>query len=622
MENRWSFKDVFVVALLVAIIASVWIAMKQFDRQWEDVKSLKTQVGQLTSEQARTLDQVKELRQAFDSRPTAPVGPATTNNNNPPEKAAPDAHARLRKVRDAKDYARGDWMIDAFAANVAKITPHTYKDLYGRRIQDHVLEGLIEIDPQTLEPNPKIASGWQVSEDGLTITFQLRKDVVFSDGHPLTAEDVLFSLELLQNPNLDNPSERQFYDTIASCTATNPYEVVFKMKEPHYMALTMAGNRNVLPKHFYSKFTIAEINKHPGLLMGTGPYRMPDPEAWTPGKLIELVRNERYWGPAPAFDKLIWREIDNDVTRLTNFRNGEIDLFVAQPNQFDELKADKQITERAVAMNYDTVPTGYMFIAWQQKRDGKATIFADKRVRQAMTFLTDRQGICDIVMLKYATPASGPFAPGSKQENAAIKPMPYDIEKGKALLKEAGWEDRNKDGVIENAAGEPFKFKFTYPSGSVLYDRIMLYIKDSYAKVGVVMELEPLEWSVFAERLENQTFDAVTLRWGGGAVEADIRQMFHSSQVEKGSDNFMNYINPELDKIIDEARRTVSPAEKRYKLWHQAHAILAEDQPYTFMFTAQALRFVDKRIRNIERVTQGINERWEWYTPSTMQKWK
>ena len=619
MENRWSFKDVFVVVLLVAIITSVWIGMKQFDRQWEDVKSLKTQVGQLTSEQARTLDQVKELRQLVESRPTGPIGPTA---NNTPDKAVPDAHARLRTVRDMKDYARGDWMIDAFGANVAKITPHTYKDLYGRRIQDHVLEGLLVVDPQTLELTPKIASSWQVSEDGLTITFQLRKDVVFSDGVPLTAEDVIFSLELLQNPNLDNPSERQFYDNIASCTATNPHEVVFKMKEPHYMALSMAGGRNVLPKHFYSKFTIAEINKHPGLLMGTGPYRMPDPEGWTPGKLLELVRNERYWGPAPAFDKLIWREIDNDVTRLTNFRNGEIDLFAAQPNQFDELKADAQIMDRSVAMNYDTVPTGYMFIAWQQKRDGKPTIFADKRVRQAMTLLTDRQGICDIILLKYATPASGPFAPGSKQENTAIKPMPYDIDKGKALLKEAGWDDRNKDGVIENEAGEPFKFKFTYPSGSVLYDRIMLYIKDSYAKVGVVMELEPLEWSVFAERLENQTFDAVTLRWGGGAVEADIRQMFHSSQVEKGSDNFMNYINPQLDKIIDEARRTVSPAEKRYKLWHEAHAILAEDQPYTFMFTQQALRFVDKRIQNIQRVTQGTNERWEWYTPSTMQKWK
>jgi len=619
MENRWTFKDIFVIVLLVALIASVWLAMKQFDRQWDDVKTLKTQVGQLTSEQARTLDQVKELKSSIESRPAVAIGPGPRNGETPPP--AGDPHARLRKVRDMKDYARGDWIIDAFAANVAKITPHTYKDLYGRRVQDHVLEGLLTVDPVTMEYVPKIATGWQVSDGGLTITFQLRTDVVFSDGTPLTADDVVFSLELMRTPSLDNPTERQFYDNIESCTATNKYEVVFKMKEPHYMALSMAGGRNVLPKHFYNKFTIDELNKHPGLLMGTGPYRAPDPEGWKPGDLITLVRNERYWGPPPGADKLMWREINNDVARLANFRNGDIDIFAAQPNQFDDLKSDEQIMSRTVAYAYNTVPSGYRFIAWNQKRDGKSTKFADKRVRQALTYLTDRKSICEQVMLGYATPASGPFAPGSKQENTALKAYPFDVEKGRALLREAGWEDRNGDGVIENAAGEPLQFKFIYPSGSPLMDRIMLFIKDSYAKVGVVAELEPLEWSVFSDRLESQNFDAITLAWGGGAVEADIRQMFHSSQTNKGADNFMNYVNPELDKIIDEARRTVDN-EKRFKLWHRAHEILWEDQPYTFMFTQKTLRFVDKRIANVQIITAGMNERWEWYVPQTMQKWK
>ncbi len=631
MENRWTIKDVLVMALLVAVIASVWIAMKQFDRQWDSVKALTTQVNQLTSVQSRTNSQINELRDILEQgvaitpgvpgTPGVTPGTTPTKDGRPPAVSAIDPFERMKKARAVEGFAQGDTLIDAFGAKVAKITPHTYKDLYGRLVQDNVLEGLLTTNLETLKYEPLIARSWQVSEDGLEIRFQLRRNVVFSDGEPLTSADVVFSLELLQNPKLDNAAQRNFYDNIESCEAIGDYEVVFKMKEPHYMALTMAGGRGVLPRHFYEKYTIEELNRHPGLLIGSGPYRMPDPTAWAPGKQIELVRNERYWGEQPGFDKLVYREIDNDVARLTAFRNGEIDLLTAQPPQYDELRKDKEIMKRSQAYAYDTVPTGYMFIAWQQQADGKPTKFADKRVRQAMTYLADRRRICDEVMLGYAKPASGPFAPGSNQENKSIKAYPYDVAKGKALLKEAGWEDRNGDGVIENEKGEPFRFKFTYPSGNALYERVVLMLKDGYARAGIQMDLDPLEWSVFSARVEGRKFDALTMRWGGGAVEGDIRQMFHSSQIEAGADNFMHYINTELDGIIDEARRTIDD-EKRFKLWQRAHEILAEEQPYTFMLTSQALRLLDNRVHNIEIITAGMNLRWEWFAPGPMQKRK
>jgi len=621
MENRWSFKDIFVMALLVALIASVWIAMTQFDRQWDDVKMLKTQVDQLTSVQTRTNGQINELRDMIEKGVAINPNATPTKDGGKPEAFDIDPFERMKEARATEGFAQGDWIIDAFGAKVAKITPHTYKDLYGRRVQDHVLEGLITINPATLKYEPLIAKSWQVSPDGLEIRFQLRRNVTFSDGHPLTSADVVFSLELLQNPKLDNASERNFYDNIESCEALGEYEVLFKMKEPHYLALTMAGNRNVLPKHFYEKFTIDEINRHPGLLMGTGPYRMPDPEGWAPGKEIELVRNERYWGPQPGFDKVFFREIENDVARLGAFRNGEIDVLAAQPPQYDELLKDEAVMKRSQAYAYDTVPTGYMFIAWQQSLEGKPTKFADKRVRQAMTYLADRQRICDEVMLGYAKPASGPFAPGSDQENPKVKAYPYDVAKGKTLLKAAGWEDRNGDGIVENEAGEPFKFKFTYPSGSALYDRVVLMLKDGYGKAGIQMDLDPLEWSVFSDRLDSRKFDALTMRWGGGAVEADIRQMFHSTQIAPGADNYQTYINKELDDIIDEARRTIDDG-KRFKLWQRAHEILAEDQPYTFMMTSQALRLLDNRVKNIQIIKSGMNEKWEWFAPAPMQKRK
>ncbi len=618
MENKFSFKELAILVLLVALIASVWIGMVQYDRQWQDLKEIKTQVGQLIGEQSQTRNQVLALRDLIEQG--IRLNPTTGTTGGGADTNYPDPFARQRAAKAHDGYAQGDWLIDAFASNIPKITPLTSKDLYGRRIQNYVLEPLITRDPDTLEWVPLIAKSWHVSDDGLTITFQLRRGVVFSDGHPLTAQDVVFTWELLNHPKIDAADERNFYDNIATCSATGEHEVVFAMREPHYLALSMAGGRVVLPKHFYSQYTPDEINKAPGLLLGSGPYRMPSPTDWAPGKLIELVRNERYWAERPAFQRLIWREISNDVSRLTMFRNGEIDLFAAQPEQYERLLKDEAVVARTHQFSYNTVPSGYRFISWNQLRNFERTKFADKRVRQAMTFLTERHRICEEVMLGYATPATGPFAPGSIQADPTLNARRYDVTKAKALLQAAGWEDRDGDGVLEDAAGTAFTFKLTYPSGSATTDRIVLFLKDSYARAGLVMELDPLEWSVFVDRLQQQSFDAIMLGWGGGAIEADIRQTFHSSQVSKGSDNFMNYVNHELDELIDQARQTVVDSE-RLPLWQACHRILWEDQPYTFMFTSKALRFVDKRVHNIQMVTQGVNDRIEWFVPAPMQRW-
>ncbi|MBI1369666.1 MAG: ABC transporter substrate-binding protein [Planctomycetes bacterium] len=697
MENKFGFKDFALFVLLVFLIVSVWLAMEQFDRQWDDVKLVNTQVNQLTAEQSKLRKNIEDLTRTIQQGVHVnPDHPATTQTSQ--DTGGYDPFTGVREARKKPDFAQGDWCIDVFASKVGIITALTYKDLYGRLIQSQILETLVTIDADTLEEVPLIAKSWKIDDNSkawkayhdkalakfggqadadanvyadqlktvletkekeggkpvagdspayaeavaaakeqwikkqidkdperipaTTITFELRKDVVFSDGVGLTSADVVFSFDLLNNPALDAASTRQFYDNIDTCKANGPYEVVFTMKEPNYLALGMCGGREVLPKHFYEKFTIDQINEKPGLLLGSGPYRLPDPENWAPGKPIELVRNERYWGPQGGFDKIVYKEIINDVARVTAFKNGEVDMLAATPEQFEQLLKDKDLVARTQHYAYQAIPSGYMWLAWQQKRNNKPTMFADKRVRQAMTYLTERQRICDEVFHGYAVPANGPWPVGSKQADPSLKARPYDPVKGMALLKEAGWEDRNGDGVIEDKNGNPFKFKLTYPSGSADYDRIALFLKDSYARAGIVMELDPLEFNVLISRLEQQTFDAIILRWGGGAVESDIRQMFHSSQTNKGGDNVMNYISPELDKYIDLARSTVDPKE-RYPLWQKCHQILYEDQPYTFMVVQNSLRFFDKRIHNIVRNTQGINDppRNEWYVPTPEQKW-
>lgn len=694
MDNRFGFRDLVQAALLLAILVSIWIAMKQFDRQWDDLRSLREDVRALSTTQNQLRSQLNDMNAKL----------AQGVRVSSAELAAPrdeSAHA-LDGIRDARakpDFAEGDVLVDAFGTNVKTITAITYKDLYGRRIQGFILEGLAEQDEDTLAWEPLIAESWQIEDntaawqafmtakraeleaklaeplaagadpvygvqlkslieemakagaaapaDGtperealvakardawtaeqiksdpnrppaMTITFQLRRDVRFSDGTPLTAHDVEYTWTLLNNPLVNAPETRNFYDNVESYKAIDDYAVRFTFREPHYMAFSMVAAFQVLPKHFYEKISVDDLNREPGLLMGSGPYRLEDPKAWAPGKLLKLIRNENYWGPRPGAAALIWLEIENDVSRLNAFKNGQIDLFSASAEQYVDLKKDPQTLEKYDAKEYTPIPSGYSFVAWNVAHGGQPTMFADKRVRQAMTYLIPRERIAQEVYLGLASPTSGPFDEGSKQADPQISARPYDPQKGLALLAEVGWRPGG-DGVLRNPEGQPFAFTLTYPSGNDEYERVMLMIKDTLNSHGILMTQDPQEWSIFIERVDARNFDACALAWGGGAIEGDIRQMFHSSQIAGGANNFTSYRNAELDALIDQARGTIDEAE-RMKLWQACHRILYEDPPYTFMLRRKATWFLDKRVHNVQRVTTGINGRVEWYVPAPMQK--
>jgi len=234
--------------------------------------------------------------------------------------------------------------------------------------------------------------------------------------------------------------------------------------------------------------------------------------------------------------------------------------------------------------------------------------------------LADREAMCRNLMAGLATPTSGPFHRLGFQADPEVKPWPHDPQRARDLLKAAGFEDRDGDGVIESASGEPFVFKLIYPSGSPNYQQMAFNLKDAYARAGIVLEPDPLEWTILQQRMDQREFDAMTLGWGG-TIETDPYQIFHTKQIADGGDNYIGYSNPELDKIIDQARVTVDE-EARKKLWHQVHAILHEDEPYTFLWTSRAVVFLDKRIKNVQLTKLGLSPDVEWYVPTAAQKRK
>ena len=281
---------------------------------------------------------------------------------------------------------------------------------------------------------------------------------------------------------------------------------------------------------------------------------------------------------------------------------------------------DQTLMKRVARYEYMTPYNGYRYIAWnQQDGRGNPSMFADRRVRQALTMLVDRKRMIDEVMLGYGQIADGPFNPLGEQSSPDVEPWPHDIERAKRLLAEVGYTDRDGDGVIENQAGRPLRFKLTYPSGNAFYRKLIAFLKDSYAKAGVVLEPDPIEWSVMVERLNNKSFEAICLGWTSGP-ETDIYQMFHSAQTLPGGDNFVHYRSEQLDRLIEQARQTIDP-EQRRALWRQAHEVMHEDQPYTFLSWGQSLRFLDERFQNVHLLRAGLNPRAEWYVPAPLQRW-
>ncbi len=628
MERRFTVKDFSNFIFLSLLAVMILLTMYMIDRQWSKM----AQMERVMQEQADSMRELRSLVRNVDKRiqsghlNAAIAGSGSAGN---PEAIGDDIPAAFRRAKiavDQPDYHEGDWHVQAFGLNLKTITPLVSSDVYASNVQSYVMESLLIRDPDTLEWVGLIARSWDVSDDGLKLTFRLRKDVVFSDGQPLTSDDVVFTFDFIMNETIAAPRARAYFEKMKSVTALDDYTVVFEFREPYFNALSLAGGMSIMARHFYEPYlqTPEAFNQSKGLLLGSGPYRLQDPKGWTPDLgMVELERNPRYWGPIlPAFDRLLWKVIENDSARLTTFRNGEIDIYSARPREYKALLDDDELSDRTQHFEYMSPTAGYSYIGWNQGSIDKPSRFADKRVRQAMTYLTDRKRIIDEIMLGYGEVAISPFNPRSHQHNKALTARDYDPEKAKALLKEAGYEDRNGDGVLEDANGEPFEFELVYFQGNEDTKRIVLFLKDLYAGAGVLLHPKPTEWSVMLDLLGKRNFDAITLGWSSG-VETDIFQMFHGSQTENGGDNFVGNKNPKLDKLIDEARATVDEA-KRMPLWQQTEAIMYDDQPYTFLMRRKSMVFIDKRIHNIAQTKLGLNAGFvpvEWYVPLEIQKY-
>jgi peptide/nickel transport system substrate-binding protein len=294
------------------------------------------------------------------------------------------------------------------------------------------------------------------------------------------------------------------------------------------------------------------------------------------------------------------------------FENGDTDICGLRPNQM-VLKQNDPAFRAKFDINR-SISTSYRYIGWNARRE----FFKDKRVRQALTMLVDRNRICKDVMRDFAKPMHGTVHP----ENPAFwkelpqHAWPFDPERAKKLLADAGWKANENNGVLSRN-GVPFKFTLLIVSNSPEFEAIANLIKDSFSKVGIVVDISNLEWSVLLQNVERLEFDAVILGWRLGYAE-DPYQLWHSSQTGEKQSNHCNFVNKEADRIIENCRRELNET-KRFALLKRFQEIILEEQPYTFLFVSERLVTYDKRIRNITYKLTGSRVA-RWWVPTAEQK--
>lgn len=482
--------------------------------------------------------------------------------------------------------------------------PYTATDAYSGMVSGYIYESLLQVDNQTLKPKAWIAKSWEISPDGLSYTFFLRDDVRWSDGVKFTADDVVYSFNTLMDKKVDAAAHRSYLQDVKHVEKVGDNAVRFLFARPYFRALEQVGYLTIIPKHIFDNGM--EFNTHPANRrpVGTGPYVLAK---WDAGKSILLERNPLYWGKVPQIKGVQFLFISDVNTAFQFLKKGGMDISTdLRAVQWIRQSESPKFKERFE--KYKFFPPGLAYIGWNEAKP----YFKDKQVRQALTMMLNRQKIADRIAYGQVKIVSGPSYPFGPGYDPSIEPYPFDPVRAKKLLDAAGWVDHDGDG-IRDKEGIPFRFIMMYGSGSPTGDRVGSIFREELKNIGIDMEPRPMEFSALLKVLMSGEFDAMMLAWAGGLTESDNYQIFHSSQIDGGS-NRINFSNPEADKLMEAVRVTLDP-EKRKKLQYELHALMHDQEPYTFLYIPASLGAVDRRFTNVIAYPMGFDPT-EWgYRP-------
>jgi peptide/nickel transport system substrate-binding protein len=452
-----------------------------------------------------------------------------------------------------------------------------------------------------------LAESWSVSPNGLVITFKLRRGVKWHDGYPFTAADVLYTYQVTIDPQTPTAYAGDFLK-VKKAEVLNDYTFRVTYDKPFAPALISWGT-SILPKHLLADkdITKSPLSRHP---IGTGPYIFKE---WVAGQKIVLVANPAYFEGQPYIGGYITRIIPDMATMFLEVRAQGIDYSDLSPLQYT-----RQTQNNLFKNNFDK----YRFLGFKYTYLGynlKNQLFADKRVRQALSYAINKDEIISGVLLGLGKPATGPYKPGTWAYNGNVKIYNYNPHKARELLKEAGWQNVNSDGILEKD-GKLFVFEIVTNQGNETRQKCAEIIQRQLAEVGIKVKIRILEWAAFVnDFITKRRFDAVIMGWTIPS-DPDAYDVWHSSKTAPEELNFISYKNLEADEMLERGRSTFNQRERK-KYYDRFQEILAEEQPYTFLYVPDELIIINNRFRGIEPAPIGLDYNFiKWYVPKDEQK--
>ncbi len=476
-------------------------------------------------------------------------------------------------------------------------------------LERKVLESMAELDASR-QPDyplkPALATDWTVSADQRTFTFHIRRGVIWHDGAPFTGKDVVATVRKILDPKVRAMHLRNnFVDLEDISTAPgDDFTVIARYRKPYFLAFRALATLPVYPAHLLEKagdLLSDPIHRAP---VGTGPFRF---EQWKSGDRISFVRNERYWGRKAWVDRVVYRVVVDPAVGFQLLRRGEFGLYVQlQPRQWV-----RDLEATGLASRYHRIKffgPNYNWIGWNEQRP----FFADARVRQAMNYAIDTEGVRRAFLMGLDRPTTCHFYLDSSACDHALAPRPHDPARAAKLLDEAGWIDHDGDGVRDKD-GVPFRFTFLMNADSTFLAKMTPYMQQELHKLGVEMEIRKVDWALFTQLVEQHEFDATSLRWGNSDVVQDPYEIWHSSQSADGS-NFIFFSNPEVDTLIETARSTLEDA-RRNELYRSMGRVLYDEAPYVFLYSRPSLDAVRADVRGIRPSVAWYDLQDVWLAP-------
>jgi peptide/nickel transport system substrate-binding protein len=519
------------------------------------------------------------------------------------------SNEQLKSLNKAYPSQSGGTMIDATVGEPSSLIYMVAGESAAAAISSNIFNKLLKYD-KNLDLEGELAENWKISADQKTITFKLKPNLKWSDGIPLTSEDVLWTWQTVIDEKTGSPYASD-YQLVKK--AETPDELTFSVTydQAYAPALDSWAGLQILPKHLLEGQDLhtTAFARSP---VGSSYYKL---DSWTHGENLKLSRNPISVLGQAKIDHLVTRIIPDSSAQFLELMADNIDSMGLDPIKYARIIPARHELQQKLAL-YKELGNSYTYMGFNLKHKP----FDDVRVRRAINYAIDKQEIIDGVYLGLGINIASPYKPGTRWSNPSLEPYPYDPAKAKALLKEAGFIDSNSDGILERD-GKPFSFEIVTNQNKER-EKSAVLIQRRLKDVGIEVKIRAIEWASFISRfIKTGDFDVVVLGWGLG-LDPDQYSIWHSSQQAPGQFNFIGYNNPVIDKLLEQGRLELNP-DKRMKIYHEFARVLLEDSPIVYLSAGYGLTAIHKRVKGIDNPAPPAGVGWnsyDWYIPEPLRR--